>query len=80
MLAFDDFLSDDEVEAIVAKGGHNFERSLAGDGVTPVRTSSTSWCNVDSCLRDPTVQRVRERISEMLGIPWQNAEHLQILR
>ena len=42
------------------KGGHHFERSLAGDGVTPVRTSSTSWCNVDHCLADPLVQVCRD--------------------
>jgi hypothetical protein len=26
-------------------------------GVTPVRTSSTSWCNVQSCLEDEMVRK-----------------------
>lgn len=80
VLLFEDFLSDEEVDALVVKGGHHFERSLAGDGITPVRTSSTSWCNVPACEDDPTVQAVRERISRLVGIPWENAEHLQVLR
>ena len=49
---------------MVEKGGHKFERSLAGDGVTPVRTSSTSWCNVKVCEDDPTVQQVGSRSEE----------------
>lgn len=55
ILAFDTFLSESETDHLLKLGGHNFERSLAGDGVTPVRTSSTSWCNVQSCLEDEKV-------------------------
>lgn len=44
------------------------------------RTSTTSWCNVPSCLADPTFQKVRARISELVGVPWINSEHLQLLR
>ncbi|KAL3930261.1 MAG: hypothetical protein SGPRY_001615 [Prymnesium sp.] len=56
ILAFDDFLEEWEADHLVKVGGHTFQRSLAGDGVTPVRTSSTSWCNVDSCLKDQKFQ------------------------
>ena len=80
VVAFDEFLQPSEIDQLLAVGSHDFERSLAGDGVTPVRTSSTSWCNVPSCLADATLQRVRERISNVTRVPWQYAEHLQLLR
>jgi len=80
ILSFDNFLSSWEADHLVKMAGHNFERSLAGDGVTPVRTSSTSWCNVRSCLDDTKVQEIRERIVNVTRVPWTNAEHLQVLR
>lgn len=39
VLLFEHFLSDAEADHVVRVGGHDFERSLAGDGVTPVRAS-----------------------------------------
>ena len=87
VLAFDDFLSDAEADALVAAAGHNFEASrflgddlVARDGLVRNRTSTTSWCNVPSCLRDPTFLSIRTRISELMGVPWENSEHLQLLR
>jgi hypothetical protein len=56
VIEFQSFLTETEADHIIRTGGHNFERSLAGDGVTPVRTSSTSWCNVESCLSDGLFQ------------------------
>lgn len=87
IVRFADFLTDAEVDAIVAAGGHKFERSRAtgdDDPSTPrsayARTSSTSWCNVEACLTDPTFIDVRDRISQLTGVRWQNAEHLQLLQ
>jgi hypothetical protein len=107
IVSFDNFLTPAEVGVLVRRAGHRFERSLAGDGVTPVRTSSTSWCNVPECLGDPVVQvradgpmpcvcgrtrlasppaarpreqAVRQRISNLTRVPWENAEHLQVLK
>ena len=60
IVSFDTFLSEHEADHLLKTAGHAFERSLAGDGVTPVRTSSTSWCNVDHCLADPLVQVCRD--------------------
>ncbi|KAL1499144.1 hypothetical protein AB1Y20_013655 [Prymnesium parvum] len=80
VLGFDSFLSAGEADHLLRVAGHDFQRSLAGDGVTPVRTSSTSWCNVPSCLNDPTFQEVRARISNLTKVPWQYAEHLQVLQ
>ena len=80
IVSFDSFLTPSEADGLLAKAGHSFERSLAGDGVTPVRTSSTSWCNVATCLDDPLVQDVRARIANLTRVRWENAEHLQVPR
>ena len=80
ILHFEHFLSPKEVDKLLPKAGHNFERSLAGDGVTPVRTSATSWCNVAYCLDDPFLQQVRSRIANVTRVPWEYAEHLQTLK
>jgi len=77
---FENFLTGEEVDHVLATAGARFERSLAGDGVTPVRTSTTSWCNVDSCLKDLRFQEIRERIVNLTRVPWENAEHLQVLK
>ena len=80
VLHFENFLNMEEVDHVISTAGARFERSLAGDGVTPVRTSATSWCNVESCLRDLRFQEIRQRISNLTRVPWENAEHLQVLR
>ena len=84
VLEIDSFLSDEEADRLVAAAGHNFEQSrFLGDekvqGERP-RTSTTSWCNVPSCLDDPTFVAVRTRISAAVRVPWLNSEHLQLLR
>jgi len=83
VITIDDFLSHAEADAIIAAGssqGTAWGRSMAGDGVQASRTSSTAWCQ-GNCLRDPTVQLVEKRVSDMLlGIPMENAEPMQVLR
>ena len=71
----------------MAAAGHNFEKSrFLGDdkveaqGLLRNRTSTTSWCNVPSCLEDPTFVAVRARIAALVQMPWQHSEHLQLLR
>ena len=39
MVTFDDFISDEEADAFLTTTADHFERSLAGDVVSPVRTS-----------------------------------------
>lgn len=81
VVAFDSFLSDEECDRVIAVGGkHGFSRSMAGDGVQPVRTSSTSWCSDRACQDDPTMRSIRERIANLTMVPAHNAEHLQVLR
>ena len=81
VVAFDSFLSDEECDRIIAVGGkRGFSRSMAGDGVQSVRTSSTSWCSDRACQDDPTMRSIRERIANLTMVPAHNAEHLQVLR
>ncbi|KAG8466433.1 hypothetical protein KFE25_002189 [Diacronema lutheri] len=80
VLVFDAFLTPEEAAEVRRIGGHDFQRSLAGDGVTAVRTSSTSWCNVPVCEREPLIKEVKRRALEVLRMPEGNSEHLQTLR
>ena len=80
VVSFETFLSADEADRIIQVGGRGWRRSLAGDGVQAVRTSSTSWCEHRGCGRDPLLARVRERIANVTLVPETNAEHLQVLK
>ena len=80
VVVIEDFLAPHEIRAMIDKGGHKFERSLAGDGVSPVRTSKTSWCNVPFCEGDPVVQSIKLRVANVTGVPIANSEHVQVLK
>jgi prolyl 4-hydroxylase len=80
VITIDDFLAEHEIRALLEKGGHHYERSLAGDGVSPVRTSSTSWCNVPFCEGDPTIKSLKRRVANVTGVPLTHSEHVQVLR
>ncbi|KAG8466346.1 hypothetical protein KFE25_002102 [Diacronema lutheri] len=79
VVTIDNFLSPAEADALLAAGGTDWTRSLAGDGVQQVRTSSTSWCRA-RCLEDETVQAVQRRVEALTGVPVENAEYMQVLR
>jgi len=80
VVTYDHFLSADEASAIISKGEKHWSRSVAGDGVQSVRTSSTAWCEHDGCGSDPVLSRVRSRIANLTGVPEAHAEPMQILR
>jgi len=80
LITIDDFLTPDEADRIIQLGSTHWGRSIAGDGVQAVRTSSTAWCEHSGCGTDPVVKDIRRRIMELTGVPEENAEHLQILR
>ena len=80
LITIDNFLAEHEIRALMDKGGHHFERSLAGDGVSPVRTSKTSWCNVPFCESDPVIRAVKVRVANVTGVPLANSEHVQVLQ
>uniref|UniRef100_A0A7S2CWU7 ShKT domain-containing protein n=1 Tax=Haptolina brevifila TaxID=156173 RepID=A0A7S2CWU7_9EUKA len=78
VITIEDFLAEHEIRAMIDKGGHHFERSLAGEGVSPVRTSKTSWCNVPFCESDPVIKSIKNRVANVTGVPLQNSEHVQV--
>lgn len=80
VMTFDDFLSEEETERIIELCSSSFERSLAGDQLSPVRTSHQCWCQVPPCVNDPVVQRISERISGLTMTPQTNAEYMQVVR
>jgi prolyl 4-hydroxylase len=80
VLRFDDFLSAAEADHIVSLCADSFQRSLAGDRVSSVRTSDQCWCNWGTCLEDPVIQAVERRISEVTRVPVVNGEFMQIVR
>ena len=80
VVEFDDFVSEDEAAALIAVANDSLVRSLAGDQVSPVRTSNQFWCSTGECLRDEAVRRVTERVANVTGVPSRNMEYFQILR
>ncbi|GMH59472.1 hypothetical protein TL16_g02834 [Triparma laevis f. inornata] len=90
ILTFDEFLTDEECDALVEFGfDKGFERSsdvgktqFSGESekvISSHRTSSNAWCN-KTCEEDPVINRIHEKIAEVTGVPFNNSEHLQILQ
>ena len=59
------FIRDDEAEAFKSTCASHFDRSLAGDQLSPVRTSSQCWCSGNACERHELTQRVEHRIANL---------------
>ena len=81
VLQFENILNEEEAQAMIARAGDKLERSLAGDQVSPVRTSTQFWCDdSDGCTSDETVLKITERMMNVTNLPVNNAEYFQILR
>ena len=81
VLQLDHFLDGSEAEHLIGVGTRNsWSRSMAGDGVQAVRTSSTSWCSAKSGCGGDVLRGVRRRIENVTMVPASNAEHLQLLK
>ena len=89
VMSFDNFLSDEEVEAVVKHGEGRFERSTASGGrkddefiplKSDIRTSWTTWCDTSACLEDPIVKRIYNRVSNVTRVAADNFEYMQLLR
>lgn len=78
IVVFDRFLTVDEATAI-SESCARYDRSLAGDAVSSVRTSSQCWC-YEECMRDPRVRAVVDRVHDVTQSPEANAEYMQIVR
>lgn len=90
IITIDGAISDEEIRTLIKAGtdigydpsvttaGMN-PSDLMGKTISPVRTSSTAWCD-DDCLEDPVIHGVMQRLSEFAGIPSTNSESLQLLQ
>lgn len=80
VVQFDNFVTAAEAKAIIDVCETEFQRSLAGDQVSDVRTSTQCWCNFGKCLRDPVVKALEERVANITNAPVRNSEFMQVVR
>jgi hypothetical protein len=88
VVRFNNFVSDEEIEALRATTKDHFERSTDQGGfdefgkqekvVSQGRTSNNAWCNWQ-CERDKTVQQLYRKIEGAVGIPYGHFEAFQVL-
>eukprot|EP00931_Biecheleriopsis_adriatica_P096190 TRINITY_DN69847_c0_g1_i1.p1 TRINITY_DN69847_c0_g1~~TRINITY_DN69847_c0_g1_i1.p1 ORF type:complete len:371 (-),score=66.07 TRINITY_DN69847_c0_g1_i1:28-1095(-) len=83
VVRIEDFLSDSEVEHIVAKAGNRFVKSSVGmsydEGST--RTSETAWLNdPNKDYEDPILREITARITGLTAVPHTNMEPFQVVR
>jgi hypothetical protein len=74
-------VSDEEADAFRDGCAHQFSRSLAGDQLSPVRTSSQCWCSQNECARSELTKAVERRILNLTQVPSERYfEPFQILQ
>uniref|UniRef100_A0A7S4AYU3 Fe2OG dioxygenase domain-containing protein n=1 Tax=Chrysotila carterae TaxID=13221 RepID=A0A7S4AYU3_CHRCT len=79
VIQFENVVTAEEA-AIMTESCPKFERSLAGDQLSPVRTSTQCWCGEGECLQNENVHAVTERILNITQVPFNNAEYFQVLK
>jgi len=89
IVTFDNFLSDEEIEALITTVDGGWERSTdtgsvnefgeTGRVLSQGRTSSNAWCRAP-CEGNPHVQNVMKKIAEVTRVPRENYESFQVLR
>lgn len=89
VVVFENFVSDDEITAILESVEGNWERSTdtgktnefgeTGRTLSTSRTSNNAWCR-RKCEENELVQNVMHRIEEVTRVPKENYESFQILR
>ena len=80
VVSLENFITDDEALAFQTTCAGEFQRSLAGDQLSPVRTSKQCWCSMNKCESHPLTQAVAERISNVTRAPVRYMEPFQILQ
>mmetsp|Transcript_42281 Transcript_42281/g.104792 ORF Transcript_42281/g.104792 Transcript_42281/m.104792 type:complete len:435 (+) Transcript_42281:2-1306(+) len=80
VVSFDNFMRPEEGAAFLEHCNSSFERSLAGDQLSPVRTSHQCWCSAPACLNDTRVRALTERVAALVGIPSSHMEYAQVVR
>lgn len=77
---FDDFITEDEITSIVDTARSKMQRAQVsfqhGGGESDGRTGSNCWVDL---MHNPTIAALSKRVSELVGIPLQNAESLQVI-
>lgn len=78
ILQFENFVTAEQAEAMV-KACKAFDRSLAGDQLSPVRTSTQCWCDdKEGCMADGVVHDLTLRMLNVTMLPYENAEYFQV--
>jgi prolyl 4-hydroxylase len=91
ILQLDQFLSDEEADRLIELGiDTGFQPSYTALGSRPdgsldayadtSRTSSSTYCDSATCLQDPTIQSVIERLEQLTHVPESHYEHFHMLR
>ena len=81
VIRLQNFVSDAEADAFIEGCSRHFDRSLAGDQLSPVRTSSQCWCSNNACASDPLTRAVSARIANLTNVPAERYfEPFQILK
>mmetsp|Transcript_19033 Transcript_19033/g.39883 ORF Transcript_19033/g.39883 Transcript_19033/m.39883 type:complete len:542 (-) Transcript_19033:463-2088(-) len=92
VITFDNLLTDEECDALIQHGydaGYKRSEDVGKrnfDGThdskkSKGRTSENAWCSTRNECRGKTVpKRVLDRLSSIMGIPFDNSEDLQILK
>jgi len=69
VITLSNFVSDDEATAFIEGCASHFDRSLAGDQLSPVRTSNQCWCSGNKCERSALTKAVEARIANITNVP-----------
>ena len=88
VVVFENFVSDDEIDALIETNKDSFERSTDQGQVNQFgeqekivsqsRTSSNSWCR-EECESHPSTQALIKKIEDVTRIPYENYESFQVL-
>lgn len=83
IVTFDNFLNDEEVDALISTVSGNWERSTdtgqanefgeVGRVLSSGRTSTNAWCRSE-CENHPKVRQVINKIVEVTTVPYENYE------
>lgn len=77
---FDNFIAEEEIVSIVDTARSKMQRAQVsfqhGGGESDGRTGSNCWVDL---FHNPTIAGLSKRVSELVGIPLQNAESLQVI-
>jgi prolyl 4-hydroxylase len=90
IVTLENVLTQEEANLLIEWGEtHEWELSLDGGQMQPDgtweptviegRTSRQAWCD-DMCYKDPTVQSILKRLSDITNIPESYSDYLQLLR